>query len=499
MVILAEVNKMNTIQRITKNTSVLLIAKVTTFLLGFFYTMYLARYLGAAYFGIWSFSLAFIGLFSVLSDFGLFQLTIREIAQNKSLTSKYLANISVMKIILTTFTFGLIVLTINLLGYPKQTIQVVYFFALSVVFSSFTQMFYSIFQAYEEMEYQSLGQILKGVFLFFGVLIAISRGFSVIGFAALYFFVTALILLYCIIVFYIRFSDLTLAWLKRKAEVDWDFWKSTIREALPFGLSMVFVSIFYWIDSVMLSLMKGNAVVGWYNAAYRIVLIWLFIPQSLMAAFYPIMSKFYMTSRKSLKISLEKSFKYLTIFGIPIGIGTTLLAKRFILLIFGVEYMNSILPLQILIWSSVFIFLDQPFGNLLNSINKQVIITKVAAICIGVNVVSNLILIPKYSQTGASIATVLTQFIGSLLIFIWSSKVGYSVFKKDFASIMIRVLISSAFMGLFITYFYKFPLFVLVPLAVLVYFTALCIIRCLTREDIILIRIAFERKPEGEK
>jgi O-antigen/teichoic acid export membrane protein len=86
---------------------------------------------------------------------GLSTLTVREVARDKSLASKYLGNIAVMKIFLVITTFGLIALTINLLGYPEQAIKIVYLVALSVVFGVFSGMLNSIFQAYEEMEYQS--------------------------------------------------------------------------------------------------------------------------------------------------------------------------------------------------------------------------------------------------------------------------------------------------------------------------------------------------------
>lgn len=485
---------MNTVQRIAKNTGALFAANVGGHILSLFYVMYTGRYLGPSNFGILTFALAFTGIFGVLTDFGLQPLTVREVARDKSLASKYIANISGMKIILVTITFGLIALTINLLGYPEQTIKVVYLVGLSVIFGAFTTMFYSIFQAYERMEYQSLGQILNSALMLGGVIFAMKFKLSVVEFAALYFLVSIFGLAYSFTILRIKFSNPPLVWSPRKIEVDWRFWKSTIKEALPFGLAITFVMIFYWIDSVMLSLMKGDTVVGWYNAAYRMVLVLLFIPNSFIAAIYPVMSRFYKTSQDSLRLSLEKSFKYLAIIGIPIGVGTTLLAKRFILLIFGIEYMNSILPLQILIWSSVFIFMDQPFGNLLNSINKQTIITKVTGICIGVNVVSNLILIPKYSLIGASIATVLTQFIGSLLIFIWSSKVGYSVFKKDFASIMIRVLIPSTLMSIFIMYFHDLTLLLLVPIAALLYFIVLYVVRGVNKEDIKLLGRVIARK-----
>ncbi|MGB2842998.1 MAG: oligosaccharide flippase family protein [Halobacteriota archaeon] len=43
---------MNTVQRIAKNTSVLLFAQIASYIIGFFFIMYTARYLGAEGFGI---------------------------------------------------------------------------------------------------------------------------------------------------------------------------------------------------------------------------------------------------------------------------------------------------------------------------------------------------------------------------------------------------------------------------------------------------------------
>jgi O-antigen/teichoic acid export membrane protein len=486
---------MNTVQRIVKNTGVLFAAQVVPFLLSLFYTVYLARYLGAEGYGIWSFALAFTGLFSICSDIGFYQLTVREVARDKSLTSKYLANVSAMRLILVTIVFGLIALTINLLGKPEQTIKVVYLVALGSFFGVFSSIFTSIFQAYERMEYQFLGGILSSILTFCAVMIVIKYGFSVVGFAFFSLLTSVVVSGFNYGILSWKFRNPTSVWVPLKMEIDWSFWKPTIKEALPFGLAMIFMTVFWHIDKVMISLMKGDTVVGWYSAAYKMVLALLFIPNSFIAAIYPVMSKFYKTSQDSLRLSHEKSFKYLTMLGVPIGVGTTLLAKRLILLMFGTEYTNSIVALQILVWSSVFIFMSQPFGNLFNCLNRQSIVTKITGICVGLNVIMNLILIPKYSLIGASIATVLTEFTSLALSFIWSLNIGYSISKKEFASIMIRALFSSTLMGVFIVYFHNLTLSILVSLAVLMYLVVLYISKGIDKEDVSLLQsVAIMRK-----
>ena len=478
---------MSTVRRIAKNTTVLMVAQVASYLLSFFSMMYTARYLSAAGFGILSFALAFTGIFAVFGDLGLSPLTVREVARDKSLATKYVANVSLIKIILVVITFGLIALTINLMGYPEETIKVVYLMALSVAFGAFAQMFYSVFQAFERMEFQAIGQMLYAALLLGGVILAIKLGSSIVGFAYLYVIASAVASGYSFAVMKLKFSNPASASTAKAIEFDWSFWKPTIKQALPFGLSTIFITVFYWISSVMLSSMKGDAVVGWYNAAYRMVLVLLFIPTAWSNAIFPVMSKFYVTSRDSLRFSFERSFKYLTILGIPIGVGTTLLAQRVILAIFGAQYTNSILALQILVWSTVFMFMSNSLGTLFNSLNKQIIVTKVVGICCAANVVLNLILIPRYSLIGASIVTVFTEFLSLALSLIWSRKIGYSVFNRNSASIVAKVLISSVAMGVFIVYFHNLKLLALVPLAALLYFVILYIVKGVDKEDMNLI------------
>lgn len=75
---------MSTAQRITQNATVLLIAQASSYVLAFFYMMYIARFLGPPGLGVLSFALAFTATFVILADLGLGPLTMREVARDKS-------------------------------------------------------------------------------------------------------------------------------------------------------------------------------------------------------------------------------------------------------------------------------------------------------------------------------------------------------------------------------------------------------------------------------
>lgn len=478
---------MSIVRRVAKNIGMLLISDVISKMFMFFFIMYTARYLGVEGFGILSFGLAFTGIFGIFADLGLRQLMIREVARDNSLKNKYLANVLGMKFILSIITLGLIVFAINILDYPHDTIKVVYLLSIYVIFNAFIQTFYSVFQAFEKMEYQSIGQILNSILLLFGALFALKQGFDIVGFASLFFITSAIILGYSFVICMWKFTV-------PEIEVDWSFWKLTIKEALPFGLTGTFITIYLWIGSVILSLMKGDEVVGWYTAAYRLILVLLSIPFAFNGAIFPLMSQFHVNSQNSLRYAYEKLFKYMLIIGVPIGVGTTLLADKIILLIFGIEYLPSVIVLQILVWALVLIFARTAFERLLESIDRQIIITKIFGSCAVLNIVLNIILIPKYSYVGAGIATLLTDFTVFIMIFIWSQKIGYKIDAKNITNILLKVMVASLPMVIFIEYFKNLNILITIPVVIFIYLLTLYMVNGLCEDDINLFRKVFATK-----
>lgn len=443
----------------------------------------MAQYLGAEGFGILSFALAFTGMFGVCTDLGLQTLTIREISREKSLAEKYLGNVTTMKIILVVITLSLIGLIINLLGYPEQTIIVVYLIGASIVISSFSNIFYSIFQAFEKMEYQSLGEILKSVLMFFGIFYAINREYSIIGFALIYFSVSIIVLIN-------NFTMCMCKFVKPKIVIDFNFWKIAIKEAIPFGLTNIFIVIYYYIDTVMISIMvpDGNEVVGWYNAAYRLILILLIIPGVYIIAVFPIMSRSHGISKDSLKLIFHKSTKYMLILSIPIVVGVTLLADRIILLFFGSDYAPSVIALQILVWSFIFAALGGVFGYFLNAINKQMILTKIVGIGATLNIILNLILIPFYSYLGASVATDFTRLVVISLELFILSKIGFGIETRSLLNILIKIAISSLIMSCIIILLTSINIFTVIIISAISYLVGLFLLNGFDDEDFRLLK-----------
>ncbi|MCK4736157.1 MAG: flippase, partial [Methanophagales archaeon] len=256
---------MNTVQRIAKNTAALFAAQFVVSILGLVLSIFIARSLGAVIFGKYSFALAFTAIFAVFSDLGYNTLLIREVAKDKSQTSKYLDNTLCMRALLSLVIFALIVVTINLMGYPADTKNVIYLFGIYTLVVSFSAVFKVTFRAFEKMEYEAGITIFANIIRLSLGLLVLFLGYGLIELAWVFLFSGVFDVLFSLLVCDRRF-------VKPKIELDLDFWKSTIKVALPLGMLSIFGLIYVRIDTIMLSVMKGDAVVGWYNAAYRLVM-----------------------------------------------------------------------------------------------------------------------------------------------------------------------------------------------------------------------------------
>ena len=158
----------------------------------------------------------------------------------------------------------------------------------------------------------------------------------------------------------------------------------------------------------MLSYISGDYATGLYKSAYNIITVFTTFFVVYQAVIFPVMSKFFKESQNLIKISYELSIKYLLLIIIPISAIIFFYARPIVDLIYSNQYSLASTPVQILIWTVLFLFINGAASVLLNAINQEKTVTKIYIIAALFNVCLNLILIPVYSYDGAAIATVIS-------------------------------------------------------------------------------------------
>ena len=465
---------MSNVKTIFTNMSWLFVSQIIASVCGFIWTIVIARYLGVNDYGILGFAISLTGILAITMDLGVNSHVVREIATNYDLTPKYLGNAIPLKSLFVIGTFILTLIILILMNANTLTITITLLFTIEMVFKTFIGLLNGSFQAYEEGKYQGIGNILLNIILLIFILISIFTDLGIFGITLSYVVANFIPLVYEYIIFTKKIA-------KPKFEFDIDFCKTITMFALPFALSGIFYSIYYSVDTVMLSNLIGDYATGIYSASYKLISVLTVFYSVYTAVLYPVMSKFFKNDEKLLVVVFEKSVKYLSLIIIPIAIATVLYSTDIIQLIFGIEFNESASALSILIWTVCLLFINGACGTLLNASHKEMTVTKVYFIAAVFNILLNLFMIPHYSYVGAAISTVLSDLLILTISLYVIYKLGYSVKRKLYVD-LIKIIIGSSIMG-GVLYLLNLNMWIALPVGIIIYFGVLILVKLFDDDD----------------
>ena len=465
---------MSEIQTLFKNISWVTTSQVIVNICAFLWTIAIARYLGVNDYGILSFAISFTVLLGMGTDIGMSTFTTREISKDKSITHKFINNVIPFKILLSICLFIATALILILLGYNKLTIEVALIISIETIFICMIKFIGGVFQAYENQKINSIGEMIAGILLLIFTLIVIMLDLGLIGVAMSY------ALAYLIFLVYMALN-MNKSFGIPKFEFDFKFWKDIAIKSIPFGLSIFFYTVYYSIDVVMIQFLSGDYATGIYNSAYKVVSVFTAFYVIYQYVIFPLMSKLYAENTNLLKLSFEQSFKYSLLILLPLCIGVYFYSPYLIDLIYSSQYALASPAMQILIWTVVFLFINGVATSLLNSIGKEVSVTKIYLVAAIFNIVLNYLTIPVWSYIGASITTVLSEILILILMMYSISKTEY---KPDLSLLktIVKLIVCGIILAI-VLHLINVSLWLAIPIGFVVYLLALLITRTIDDTD----------------
>jgi O-antigen/teichoic acid export membrane protein len=463
---------------IVKNLGFLYNGEIISQLLTLVLIIVISRQLGDVGLGKYSFAFSFAALFLLLADFGLPTLITKEVAKNKSLAKDHLSKTLTLKFILNALTLLITLIVIFISRKDFETILLVLLAGIAMFFYNFGGIFRSIVQAYESMKYEVISKAIERTIAAAVGIYLLLNGYGIVSL-----FLTLIIsnFVYSIILYFFVSRKIS----KTGISFDTGYWKQTVKKSFPFWLTLIFISFYARIDTVMLGFMTDYATTGWYNAAYRIIDVFiriLFLP---IIAIFPALSKFHGVSLSKTKLLYEKSFYYMLVLSVPIVTGLIFLSQKIILTIYGNQFINSVIALQILGFALFFTSMNFLMGYLLNSIDKQKLFTITTGTATVVNILLNLILIPLYSYIGAAIATVVSEILNFGMLYYFTKKSNFSI---NILKLITKPLIAGIIMLIGLYYLTGLSIIILPIIGAIIYFSVLFIIKGLGKEEIDLVK-----------
>ncbi len=201
-----------------------------------------------------------------------------------------------------------------------------------------------------------------------------------------------------------------------------------LRNAAPLGVSAFMIQIYYSADIVFLGFTHPGEELGYYTGAYRLILILTMISGFIYQIFLPDLAK--LTGNYFQQIQTRTYIAVMICTGGIVSTVSYIWAYDIINISLGSEYIPAVGVFTILLLNVFMVFVNVSFGSLLiiwNRHKEYLIVVTAGAMT---NVVSNIILIPKYGIYGAAISTVAAECTVFLTALYFNQKI-YGLFNPN--------------------------------------------------------------------
>jgi len=379
------------------------------------------------YFSLFNFSL----LLNIILDLGITNYNNRNIAQHNQLLSKHVSNIVVLKFLLAIVYFVVSISAAMLIGYEWKQLKLLFFLIFNQFLISFVLYLRSNLSGLHLFKTDSFISVLDRLLMIVicGVLLwgnITDKPFEIAW------FVYAQSAAYILTVFITFFA----VWAKTdflRLNFDRNFFIVFLKQSYPYALLILLMSFYNRIDSVMLErlLPNGEEEAGIYAQAFRILdasTMFAFLFSALLLPIYAKMLK----NKDSISQLTQLSYLLLIVPAIVISFASFFYRNDIMSLMYHSHVESSSRIFGVLMLGFIAISTTYIFGTLLTSNGNMKYLNIMASIGMVLNIVLNLILIPKYQAFGSAIASLVTQFFtafSQLIIAknIFSLKVNYSV------------------------------------------------------------------------
>lgn len=398
-----------------KNSLVVISATLITKMLSLVFVAAAARYLGTEGYGRYAFIFAVASLLSVLDSFGLDPVVVREVAAHRTRAGAVLSAACAIRFVVGAASLGIVAMLNALLSKPVYVEVGLWMVGASLVVDAVSASVKAVITAYEKMELTAAVDVgYRALFVLAGLaIIHWDLGFIPLVSCAL---VASLFTLGLSLLLY-RHAIGSFAWRVDRTHVG-ALW----RQGIPFALTGLLVALYFRLDVVMLSVMRGDQEVGWYSAAYSVSESLLLISSAVNTAIFPIFSRMAQETPNSLRRAYALAFKTLLAVGVPVAVCVAVLSQKITLLIFGGSFFNAAAALQILVVVAVVVFCNSLMGFLLYALHHEQIMLKLTLAMLAFNVIANLMVIPTYGFVGAAAVRLCTECLGFWIAFSVVSK-----------------------------------------------------------------------------
>ncbi|MBL7054067.1 oligosaccharide flippase family protein [Patescibacteria group bacterium] len=403
---------MNLSKRIAKNTVIHFLGKLIGLFLSLLVFGFIARHLGQFGFGQFTIIIAYLQALAILADFGLYLIFIQMLSLPDINKKILISNFFTLRIILSSIVLFIGVLVAFFIPQYSKIVKIgIAITSLSFLTGSLIQLITGFFQKNMNMKIVARAEVLSRIILvcLIGLVVWLDYGIFLVLFAIIMAGIINFIFLYLSLK---KTISITL-------KIDFNLWKNILKKAWPVGLSIIFTTIYFKGDTIILSLFKSPDQVGIYGASYRILEALIMFPPIFMGlVLSPLTRAWAKQNVQKFNQIFQKSFDFFVIIVFPLVISVYFFARQIMIFVAGQEFAIAAQPLKILIFAIGLIFFSSLVTYTIIAIEQQRKMLLFYGASALIALFGYFLFIPKYSYIGAAYITVLVEFLVTFFAFL---------------------------------------------------------------------------------
>jgi O-antigen/teichoic acid export membrane protein len=381
-------------------------------------------------------------MFVFMGDLGLGLYTVREVStwrgrpDGRGCVEALFADVLVLRFLLSLVAAGVAVGAAWLTGRPSIVILGIALSTIGLVLYGIQGATESVLSGFERLATPALSKVVQQlVFVLVGSA-ALITGVGYFGLIGANLLGVALMTLLC----WRAVSRLGM----RPGRTDARRWAALLRLSFPFGVIGFTLGLSYRFDTVLLSIFRGDVETGYYNAGYNLVFSAVVLSNVLNTALYPSLARRAASDPSMLPDIYARTLRYLMCAALPIAVGVWATADQLVVFLFGDSYLPAASALRIVIWVVPFMFASEFLGYVVVLQGEERRVARSVLISTAINVVANLILVPRFGLIGAAVMTVVTEMV---LIAQYGWLLRAELRRLDWGRVLLRPLLAASLMG----------------------------------------------------
>lgn len=397
--------------RIGKNSILSVIDQILGVGMSFLLSILFARYLGVEALGQYTLGLAIVGILAVFSNFGITTILNREVAKSSTKTQLYLGNALGIKLLISFPVLMVLTLfTVYIFEYSYKTAFVIILIAIYNTFvSAITYIGTALVSLHRNDLLLKINIINKTTLLLMSIVI-LNLGYELADLLYIYICISIVMFVYGVAQVKIIVPKFKISFNKR-------FNKVYILLSFPLVMAGAAEFISLKIDTVFIGSMLGEVSVGYYSAAYNLLMGATLVPLALTKVYFPNFIDTYSKDKAkafSLLATYNNYFIAYSLCGVSIFYFS---ASYFIVFIYGDIFKDSIEILQWLSFALIVLVLNRLYNYTLLALKQNTYYFKITLLGMIINLFLNYTLILQYGMLGAVFATTVTEFVVMILGF----------------------------------------------------------------------------------